>query len=367
MLASLYLPNITIRAQAEADLKPFEHIACMIALGTGSGVISFTGSSTFNDTNCTLSAPNSTNSTSIQLSNNSVTADTIWTKGGYSATATLTLNRLPITFSPNAPPDPWASPNTPPSVSPAANLLSLDCGSGNNATTSVTLAPGTYQPLTFGPGGGHNCNGLTAVNFQPGIYYIRGVDNGNSGSAFNVKKLNGNGQSLIISCPNCGCKTSSTGSGVTIVAVPDNAGKVGGFNVDSGATVNLCASGGDATGGAIKGLLFYQCDASNPSCGGANPSGDLTIPTSGPANASDCSTVPAGIVCLAGVMYVPSRSASFPNPGGLANSDTLNLSCVVIVAQTISLGGHANFNSSGTSCLNAGVGVQKSYQVVLTQ
>jgi hypothetical protein len=205
------------------------------------------------------------------------------------------------------------------------------------------------------------------VSFTPGIYYVRGVDNGNGNSALVVKKQNGNGQSLTISCPNCGCATNGTGSGVTIVAVPDNAGKVGGFNIDAGATVNLCASGGDATGGAIKGLLFYQCNASNPSCAGANPSGDLTIPTSGPANASDCSTVPAGIVCLAGVMYVPSRSASFPNPGGLANSDTLNLSCVVIVAQTISLGGHANFNSSGTSCLNAGVGVQKSYQVVLTQ
>jgi hypothetical protein len=365
LLASLYLPNITIRAQAEADLKPFDHIACMIALGTASGVISFTASSTFSDSNCTLSAPNSTSVTSIQLSNNSVTADTIWTKGGYSANATLTLNRLPITYSPNAPPDPWAS--TPPSVSPAAGSGSpLPCVRG---VSVLNLPPGTYPALTFGPGNGNGsaCNAVSDVRFAPGIYYLKGVDNDGGNSALAVKKQNGNGQSLTISCPTCGCTTNGTGSGVTIVAVPDNSGKVGGFTIDAGATVNLCASGGDATGGAIKGLLFYQCNASNASCAGANPLGDLSIPTSGPANASACSTVPAGIVCLAGVMYVPSRNASFPNPNGQANTDTLNLSCVVIVAQTISLDGHANFNSSGTSCVNAGVGVQKSYQVVLTQ
>jgi hypothetical protein len=81
-LASAFLPTVTIKARAEADLQIFHNVACMIGLaGSGVALNMVPG---FNGPNCTLSAPNSANVQAVFISGGgTVTADTIWTRGGY--------------------------------------------------------------------------------------------------------------------------------------------------------------------------------------------------------------------------------------------------------------------------------------------
>jgi hypothetical protein len=150
-LASAFLPTVTIRARAEADIETFSSVACIVAVGSG-GVVTI--SSNVNAPNCALVVPTSPNPQSVSISNGvNVGLDTIWTHGGYSAgTATVKLATPALTFAGNGsgsymPGDPYAS--SPPNFPVPTNPQSVPAG-----CPSGTLSPGVYNPMSFQTG--HN-------------------------------------------------------------------------------------------------------------------------------------------------------------------------------------------------------------------
>jgi hypothetical protein len=83
-LASAFLPTVTIRAQAKAELKSFDpgNVACIIATGLGTVLDFLAQNATSSMPNCTLVVPNAPRADSVTIANGSVTADTIWSHGG---------------------------------------------------------------------------------------------------------------------------------------------------------------------------------------------------------------------------------------------------------------------------------------------
>ena len=375
-LASAFLPTVTIKARAEADLQIFHNVACMIGLaGSGVALNMVPG---FNGPNCTLSAPNSANVQAVFISGGgTVTADTIWTRGGYKVTAaTMNLSRPAMTFSNGSsayiPADPYASSRptkpTPLPTNACPSGGTAPCSpcptAGNPATASLTAwnstanTGGYYTALSFGSArSGFACNNVTRVDMTPGVYFVSGVDQNNF--AFAVRS------GVQVSCPTCTCTSTRAGTGVTIVIIP-SATLAGGVSMPAGSNVTLCPPNAATSGHGASlpaGLLFYQYHGS-ATC-------DAGVTTPGTSIAT------GGNVTLTGVLYFPCWIPSAANTSAVTlsrPSGGLPDNCLIIIAQTIKSTGLSN-GSSDTTCTNAGVptafgagnGAQKVYQVVMTQ
>jgi hypothetical protein len=95
-----------------------------------------------------------------------------------------------------------------------------------------TLNPGVYC------GGLTVQNNLTVANLNPGLYIMKGRQ---GASSFNIQS---------------GATINSTGTGVTIIITPDDAGNYGIVNLQSGSFVNLTANSDPNV--FSPGILFYQ-------------------------------------------------------------------------------------------------------------
>jgi Flp pilus assembly protein TadG len=396
-LASAFLPTVTIKAQAKAELKSYDpgNVACLIVIGTGT-VLSFAAQNSVSSLpNCTLVVPNAANVSSVTIANGSVTADTIWSHGGYHVTGTTTptFTRPPMTYTATSstymPRDPYASslptiptlPTTqcPDKSSPPCSPCLAAYVSNKTATlpawTTTDATKGYYTALSFDNGGGnsgkYDCPGVNTVVLSPGIYFIAGVDgptkgkgNGNK-SGFAIDLPN----NTTLSCPTCTCSSTAGGTGVTFIILPDAAGNIGGVNIAGNSNVTLCPPNTNTNGaGAVipKSLLFYQCDKSNTFalC--------QTITNIATANTSISTGNAQNGVSLTGVAYFPATgtSVTFAQPSG-----SLDLKCFITIANVLIIKSLTN-NSSATNCAAAGISTgfpgtgivaQKTYQVVMTQ
>ena len=99
-LASAFLPTVTIKARAKAEFYDPGNVACIIATGTGTVLNFLSQNATSTLPNCTLVLPNAANASSVTIANGTVTADTIWSHGGYNVTGATapTFTRPPMTY-----------------------------------------------------------------------------------------------------------------------------------------------------------------------------------------------------------------------------------------------------------------------------
>jgi Flp pilus assembly protein TadG len=261
-LASAFLPTVTIRAQATAQLQSFDpgNVACIIATGTGAVLDFLAQNNTSTLPNCTLVvapvAANAHNPGSVTIAGGNVRADTIWSQGGYDATAVLNANpptppqfsRPPMTYTPAGttymPRDPYAGslptlptlPTTkcPDNKSPPCSPCLAAYVSNKTATlpawTALDATKGYYTALSFDNGGGnsgkYDCPGINTVNLSPGIYFVAGVDGPANGkgkgnkTSFAIDLPN----STTLNCPTCTCSSTAGGTGATFIILPDSSG-----------------------------------------------------------------------------------------------------------------------------------------------
>jgi Flp pilus assembly protein TadG len=392
-LASAALPTVTIRAQAKAELKSFDpgNVACLIATGAGAVLDFLAQNSTSSLPNCTLVVTNAPRADSVTIANGSVTADTIWSHGGYNVTGATApiFTRPPMTFTASSstymPRDPYAGnlPTLPtlPTTKCPDNITFPPCSpclsgyvSNKTATlpawTALDATKGYYTALSFDNGNGNNhkydCPGINTVSLSPGIYFIGGVDGPSNGknnkSGFAIDLPN----NTTLSCPTCTCTSSKAGTGVTFIILPDSSGNIGGVSIAGNANVTLCPPNTDtnAAGAVIpKGLLFYQCDASNTFALCHTITSVVTNTNISTGNAQNG-------VSLTGVAYFPGSAVGFAQPSG-----SLDLKCFITIASVITIKSLTN-SSSATNCVAAGISTgfpgtgivaQKTYQVVMTQ
>ena len=375
-LASAFLPTVTIRAQAKAELKSFDpgNVACIIATGLGTVLDFLAQNATSLMPNCTLVVTKSANAGSVTIANGSVTADTIWSHGGYSVTGTTapTLTRPAMTYAASSstymPVDPYASsiPTLPAAipnpVSPCSGVLT--------AWNPASNTGGSYTALSFDNGNNkqYDCGGVNTVTLTPGVYFITGVDGsqakGKGGGKANYAIDLPNNTTL--SCPTCTCSSTQGGTGVTFIMIPDASGIAGGVSIAGNSSVTLCPPNAATTGSGAsipKGLLFYQCDSSN------TYSRCSTVQTANLGN-SGISTGNGPGVTLTGVAYFPSSKVAFAQPSG-----SLTLKCFITIASLVTISSLTN-SSNASNCSAAGISTdfpgtgivaQKTYQVVMTQ
>ena len=342
-LASAFLPTVTIKARARADIETFSSVACIVAVGTG-GVI--TVSSNVTAPNCAFVAPTSPNPQAISISGTpTLGLDTIWTHGGYNAgTATVNLGTPALTFAANGsgsymPVDSYGS--SPPTFPVPTSPQSVPAG-----CPSGILSLGVYNPMLFKPGNG-NCK---EIDFQPGVYYIVG---GNaSTAALDVQ------HGAKVHCNTCGCTTSDKGSGVVVIIYPSS-NSSGGVSIAGQA--DLCPPKDDTTAAGTSipaGLLFYQWNSfsANAACNASVTYNQSFVRSTGSAN-------------LNGIAYLPCGQFNFQNPSGAGSS----LTCFILIAKSATVISLTNL-SSVTNCTNKGVpvvspggkGAQKINKVVMT-
>lgn len=357
LLASAFLPSVTIKAAAQADVVTAPQIVtCIYALATGSGVVTLSGTASFTMRNCMLAVPNSSDSKSVNISGaTTVDLGALWTHGGYNVNGSpnVTLETSAVTYAPTAsiPGDPYVG-NLP--------TIPTNLGAIQTPCTSSTNPPGgilnTVTPWNSSSGGGYwsalsvgtakTCSHIRSVTLTPGLYFFGGGDNNTP--AIDVAS------SVTISCPTCTCTGTS---GVTIIILPSS-NKEGGVSIASGATVSLCAPTRAINRSSIPaGLLIYQCDNSNSACPITTTPGPSSIPTNGSAS-------------LTGVIYLPSSTFSAPQTSGPTTQN-----CIILIAQSVSLSGQMSFSSSNDTCSTAGVSVGRGrghpasqpQQVTMTQ
>jgi Flp pilus assembly protein TadG len=387
-LASAFLPTVTIRAQAKAELKSFDpgNVACIIATGLGTVLSFLAQNATSSMPNCTLVVTKSANAGSVTIANGSVTADTIWSHGGYNVTGATapTFTRPAMTYTASSstymPVDPYASslptiPTLPTKCPDNSNTPCSPCLSNfvNNSTKTATLpawttsttTQGYYKPLSFDNGNNKkfDCGGINTVVLSPGIYFIAGVDGSanKNPTGFSIDIPN----NTTLSCPTCTCSSTQGGTGVTFIIIPDASGNTGGVSISGNSNVTLCPPNTATSGGGAsipKGLLFYQCDSSNTfsACKNVKDFG----------SASSISTGTGLGVSLTGVAYFPSSKVAFAQPSG-----SFTLKCFITIANLVTISSLTN-SSSASNCAAAGISTdfpgtgivaQKTYQVVMTQ
>jgi Flp pilus assembly protein TadG len=179
---------------------------------------------------------------------------------------------------------------------PAASTTASDT-TPNNGTT---LQPGYYS-------GGINLNSNVTVNLTPGLYYMNGSINVDSGATLE-------------------CTTCTGGQGVTLYFTN------GSFQPNSGSTVTLSAPTTDATNNAVTNMLIWQSSS--------NSSGmDM-----------DASTT----VTLNGVIYLPDATLTFNSGSG--TTVNAGASSTAIDANQIWVDSGITVNVNGSSGLLGGAG-----------
>jgi Flp pilus assembly protein TadG len=316
LLASLFLPSVTIATKAVAVIKVFDN-PCILALATSGTDVEVGASSSLDAPTCSVAA-NSTSRSSIniQSSTGSITAATLVTPGEIS------LNGNPI--NPASPPSEFALTSRPligaPSVvDPYAGRLTHaflirsmpitgNCTktgattySGSCVIAGSSLTSGTWTLSPNAPGmqisGGLTVNGT--VNLKPGTYWI----------------TDGN----LTLQPNAFLKCSFCT--IILTTLKSSGGTVGRVQIPSGATVTLQAP----NSGTFSGLLFIQDRV-------APPTGNSVL--EGGPNMN-----------LTGLLYLPNTAVGFQgNPSA---------TCTVLITEQVAIHGNSNFTTSG--CKKAGL------------
>jgi Flp pilus assembly protein TadG len=220
MLAAAYRPNVTIAASAIAQvIDNFGGGACVLSLDPNADDakdVDFQGNPTVTLTGCVV-ASNSPNADSINIQGSaSLTAEDIYTVGGYSAGKAPSLDTALVPVTGGQPvPDPFADdfPNNPsmPSGVNCSGKLSSISGGGS-------VSAGTYSDV--------NISGNGTTTFSGGTYYVCG-DFKVTGTA------------------------ALSGTGVTFVVD-------GNISMNGTGTVTLSAPTTSTAGTPDPGILFYQ-------------------------------------------------------------------------------------------------------------
>lgn len=284
LLASLFLPSVTIATKAVAVIKLLDN-PCILALETTGTDIEVGASSSLDVPNCSVAA-NSTSRSSIDiLSSGSITVAILVTRGEVSFAGT------PI--NPAVPPPEFALASRPligaPSVSdPYTSKL-------NHAflTTGMptTCAVGPPYPANSRICGDLSINGT--VNLSPGTYWIT---DGNL-------RLEPN---AVLQCSSCT---------VILTTLSRSGGTAGNIQIPSGAKVTLRAP----NSGTRSGLLLIQDRLLTPSADSVLQGG--------------------GNMALTGLLYLPNSTVDF--------SGNPNATCTVLIAKQVAIDGNSSFNTSG--------------------
>ena len=289
--AALVGDNITIRTRAVAKLET-TGTACVLATDpTTSEAVKAWGSASVNMKGCVI-ASNSSSSNAIALGGGAnVTAESLWTVGGYTqgGSSALTTARPP-------------SVNVWPLENPYANLAIPPAPTGTCKDPKTSpLQPGRYC------GQGPDID--RTVDMLPGLYYLDGVDF-KAGNATNLT-----------------CNTCTGDKGVTIVLTAADPNKIGDVTVaQAGSRINLRAPVKvTSTDEGIQGMLFFQDSR--------KPQGYMKL-AGAPSNT------------FTGVLYFSTQEVEF------VGSSTLG-GCTVLVARKVILSGNSTLDNSG--CQAAGV------------
>lgn len=215
LFAGLFLDSVAITTRAVATVE-VTGSACVLALETlASSTVTNSGSVKINMPGCVL-ASNSTSQSALDWGGGAtVTAESIWTPGNYTATggATMTLAKPPTVGA-------W------PIDDPYADVPLPVPGPCTTWGGGSTINPGSYC--------GINITGN--LTFNPGTYYIVDAD----------FKVNAN---VVVNC-NC-----TGGAGVTIIMTgTGDFSKTGTVTFNGSSTFQLTAP----TSGPYAGLAFYQ-------------------------------------------------------------------------------------------------------------
>jgi hypothetical protein len=308
LLASLFLPSVTIATKAVAVIKILDN-PCVLALATtGIDIQVFTFAS-LDVLNCSIAA-NSTGKSAIDIYDNtgSITAATLVTPGEVS------FQGNPI--DPAAPPPEFALTSRPmigtPSVAdPYAGTLTHAFLTSSIPAKPVprhswnetrTIYPDLYDKgMSFGP--------RAVIDMMPGVYYVT------------------NGNFSVASGATVRCTTCSGAYGVTIVLTTTQAtGTVGNVQISLGATVTL----GAPNSGTFSGLLFIQ---------------DPLAMSSGSTTPPDNALQGGPGMNLNGLLYFPNTTVGFDgNPSAV---------CTLLITNQLIIKGNSNFRISG--CTSAGL------------
>jgi Flp pilus assembly protein TadG len=309
LLASLFLPSVSIATKAVAVIKVFDN-SCILALATSGTDIEVAASSSLDVPTCSVAA-NSTSRSSIdiQSSTGSITAATLVTPGEVS------LRGSPI--DPAAPPPEFALASRPligaPSIADpyAGKLARAFLTSGMPTSGKCKQVGTTYIGPCVINGSSLNgsytlsrpmqiSNGLTingTVYLAPGTYWITDGD------------LTLQPKALL------------KGTGVTIILTIGKLGTVGRVQIPTGTTVTLQAP----NSGTFSGLLLIQDRSATPSGGSVLEGG--------------------GNMRLTGLLYLPNTTVGFHG--------NLSATCTVLITRQVAIQGDSSFSTSG--CKAAGL------------
>jgi hypothetical protein len=361
LFANLFLANVTIgsRAVAKVNLPGYTCDFSLATTGTGIGV---QGSATLNLTGCGMAA-NSSAAAAISFgggNNDNLTASWFQTVGNYNANGNPVLDVPTRLTNSNPVRDPYSC--DPPTLGCAGRILypsqsattpTSVAGQSNPpcfaATGNTTLQPGLYGKSN-GSGKCSNNTGSSHAPMEftsgtttlcPGVYYLDGEDGG--GRAFFVHAGGTVNMGTAGSTTNGVTCLSNGMNGVMFIALSLSGNKGGGFQIDSGATVNLSAptakNPSTCTLGSApcipSGLLFYQ----DPSSADTSAhGGGLT---------SDSSITANGTTSLQGAMYIPTTNVTF---SGNANS-----TCFIVISLTMTYTGDSTMAGNQANCQAVGV------------
>jgi hypothetical protein len=267
--------------------------SCTLSLApTGSGLF-MNGNANVNYTNCAISvASNSSSAVSLNGSNDTLSASSLYVGGNYSAgNGTLTMGS-PAAACPNA----NCVSNAPPGLNPYEGLATPSCVNGK--VTKGIATPGCYTTNSFN----------TATSLCPGVYVISGSISLSGKSS--LTSLNSDptasdyDKNFAKDCPG-----SATTGGVTIFLT-------GSVSLTGQASLTLTPT----TTGTYAGVLLDSATGSFTSCGG------------------NCSTN------LTGALVFPSGNIKYNGSG-----TDKGHSCTQIIASTIEFVGNASLGSDCAS------------------
>ena len=320
MFAGIFLgSDVTIAARAVSTLIASGQ-ACVLALnGTIGDAAENNGNTTINAPDCTIAA-NSKADDAISFDGSAdITFESAWTSGGIEGwpdgTADVTLteggkeNMWPIQ-------DPYAdlSDTAPSGCDPNINL--------SNGTTQVATPHGTspneYRRVCNDI---HVTNGKD-VNFEPGIYWMKG-------SSLTI-------EGGTVTCTAC----TPGGQGVTFIfttGTNGNVNQIGTVTINGNASVTLNAP----KEGTYAGVLFFQDhDTPNASNKTANINGG------------------AGTT-LNGAIYFPNNEVQW------AGNSSLAATCTLIIADTVTFTGDAGL--SVADCASQGIDIAFTQKISLVE